>query len=69
MTKQDLLNLVQTIKQKQEDLNKELNVIEYSDHWAAAARRARLISVELGKLYKQYRTESVALAKEIKTND
>ena len=62
-TKQDLQNLIKTIEEKQADLLKEMNVINVSDRWVAASRRARVLSNELTKLYKQYRTDSMALTK------
>lgn len=62
-TKQDLQNLIKTIEEKQAELLKEMNVINVSDRWVAASRRARVLSNELTKLYKQYRTNSIALTK------
>ena len=62
-TKQDLQNLIKTIEEKQTELLKEMNVINVSDRWVAASRRARVLSSELTKLYKQYRTDSMTLIK------
>ena len=42
-TKQDLQNLIKTIEEKQAELLKEMNVINVSDRWVAASRRARQV--------------------------
>lgn len=64
MNKQPIIDLINQIEQKQQDLMKELTTIKCTDRFKTAARRARSISIELTKLYKQYRVDSVALSKE-----
>lgn len=62
--KQDLQDLIQNILNIQENLNKDLNVVGGFDKWHAAARRARKSSLELTKLYKEYRKISIELEKQ-----
>lgn len=58
----ELKSLINKIHQTQEEMNKDMDVALISDRWSAAARRARVASVELGKLYKEYRALSVKAA-------
>lgn len=62
-TKQDLDSFIAKIFEKQEELNKELNKVTVTSHWVAASRRARVLSSELGNMYKQYRKLSIEVAK------
>lgn len=41
----------------------DMNKINSTTKWKAAAVRARKLSIELTKLYKEYRTLSIDLAK------
>lgn len=58
----ELKSLINKIHQIQEEMNKDMDVALISDRWSAASRRARVASVELGKLYKQYRALAVKLS-------
>lgn len=58
----ELKGLINKIHQTQEEMNKNMDVALISDRWSAASRRARVLSVELGKLYKEYRALSVKLS-------
>ena len=62
-TKQDLDNLISEIIEKQEELNKEFLKVTTFSRWVASSRRARVLSAELGSMYKQYRKLSIEVAK------
>lgn len=62
-TVSDVQKLVFDISVKQEALLKDMNKINSSSSWKAAATRARVASIELTKMYKQYRTYTRELAK------
>lgn len=62
-TKQDLDKLISEIMEKQEELNKEFITVTTFSRWVAASRRARVLSAELGNMYKQYRKLSIEVAK------
>lgn len=62
-TKQDLDDLIGKIIEKQEEFNKELLKVTTYSRWVAASRRARVLSSELGNMYKEYRKLSIKIAK------
>lgn len=58
-TRQEMQNLVQEIQTKQEQLKSNMKVMLTSNKYKTANKRARLLSIELEKLYKQYRKGTV----------
>lgn len=63
VTIQDVQNLIESIKAKQDEMIKEMSVINISNRWVSAARRARKLSLALDAMYKEYRKLSVELSK------
>ena len=59
----EVQKLVLEISSKQVALIEDMNKINSSSKWKAAACRARKLSIELTKLYKEYRSLSIDLAK------